>query len=134
MGVINSEKLNTFYVPEGNDFNLSIDDILNGSDLFIGDMSSVVLEALLTMKPILIAYGSGDRGQEEDLYRPIFPALKAYPSITENNVAEINKYIKAALDQPINKEHYTKSINRVFYGAEGGNIQQIKRIITDNIK
>lgn len=132
--IIDTEKLNAFYVPEGNQYHLSIDDILSGSDLFIGDMSSVVLEALLAMKPILIAYGSGDRGQEEALYRPIFPALKAHPSITEHNVVKVNELIDAAINQSKSEVNYITSINRVFYGAEGGNVRQIEGFIKEKLR
>ena len=127
--IIDTEKFNAFYLPEGNEFKLTIDDILIGSDVFIGDMSSVVLEAMLTKKPILIAYGSEDRRQDERLYAPINQVITQQPPITSRNVSAINQIIDDALKNPIDNTLYDTCIGNVFYGTNGDTIDVLIRNI-----
>lgn len=129
VNLIEEERLNTFYLPEGNEWNLSLNDILISTDVLIGDMSSVVLEALLADIPILIAYGDGDRRQDVKLYDPVMPALRAYASIDMGNVGRVGNMVADAIRLGVNKDVYGESKDAVFYGLEGDNVDKIKTAI-----
>lgn len=128
--IIDSEKLNACFVPEGGYKNVQLVDIYRASSAFIGDMSSVMLDALLTNKPLLFAYGNGEYSQEESVYEPIREIRDMYPSITMDNVRKIGSIVEEALNKEVNYPLYRQVQRRVFYGLEGNS----KEIITRKIK
>ncbi len=127
--IIEDEKLNVFYLPEGNDLHISLNDILTAADVFIGDMSSVVLDALLADLPIIIAYGEGTRMQDKAIYTPMLPVITLYPSITHKTVSDINAIIQEAVRTGINPQAYSDTKKALFYGLDGDNVAVIKKVI-----
>lgn len=123
--IITTEKLNAVYVPDGRFEGVGINEIYAASSLFIGDMSSVVLDAMLTDKPLLFAFGGGDRAQAESVYAPIHELFTASPHVTGENAPRIAEIVVQVLKKPVKKEVYDSANANVTYGLEGNNAQQI---------
>lgn len=129
LSVINKEKLNACYVPEENPQGISILQIYEATNLFICDMSSVVLDIILTKKPILFAFGSTGGRQSESSYEPIKEIFDMHESITAQNVRDENEIIQNALSSQMDEELMKLSISRVHYGLEGQNTKDTVELI-----
>ena len=95
--IIATEKLNTVYFPDGKYKDVSIDDVYRASSAFIIDLSSVSIEAMMTDKPLLFAFGGSDRDQGEAIYDPIKNFYDMCEHITKDNAYLITESIERAL-------------------------------------
>jgi CDP-glycerol glycerophosphotransferase (TagB/SpsB family) len=92
-------------------------------------MSSVILDIVLTKKPLLFAFGGEGRSQDETAYDPIKEIYQANPTINLRNVRNVNAIIKHALYNRLDEESLKKSLERVHYGLDGKNIEDTVDLI-----
>jgi hypothetical protein len=123
--IITTEKLNAIYMPSGSCDGVDLSSIYSASSLFIGDMSSVMIDALLTDKPIIFAFGDGDRAQNESVYTPIKEVFNQSKKVTSLNVDNINQMVTDSLEKPISRDVYKKSRQRIFYDNISNNVELI---------
>lgn len=122
--LIETEKLNATYVPEGRYENIDLQLVYEASTAFIGDLSSVMLDAVLTDKPILFAFNKDLRAHSR-MYSPIREVFSSNSHVTLRNVSQINDLLAEAVAKGIDKNAYQLSKARTFFGLEGQNIEKI---------
>lgn len=125
---IMSHKSSQRYVPEGA-YGVGLMEIYNSSDVFVGDMSSVTLDAILTYKPMMFAFDDGEHRQDSGVYAPIKEIFEYSHKIDKANVSQIEKFIADALTKGAPKELWDASAKRVFYGLEGDTVKQLAMFI-----
>lgn len=122
-------KDNIFYIPDGKYTNISLVDIFDASSIIISDVSSVLLEAILTYKPLIFAYGSGVHRQQDQDYESI-KEIKDYSSyIDVNNVKNINDIILKSYADGVDKSIWDSTISNNFYHCNGSSIESIEKFI-----
>lgn len=129
--IIQSEKLNAVYVPDGKYKNVDINDIYRASSAFIVDMSSVSIEAMMTDKPILFAFGGKDRDQGEVVYKPIQRFYNACQHITGDDAHLINKKLKKALEASIDRNILENAKLLFTYSLKGTSTINTAKLIKD---
>jgi len=123
------QKDNIVYAPEGRYSNLGLVDIFNASSAIIGDVSSVMLEAILTQKPLLFAYDTGSNKQPDSDYDSIKEVVERSERIDMNTVADLPDLIHRSLENSIDQHIWTQVIDRNFYHADGTSVAAIKKFI-----
>jgi CDP-glycerol glycerophosphotransferase (TagB/SpsB family) len=104
---------------------LSLPVLMCGSDLILGDVSSVVLESLLADKPMVFVYDVGEHRQSEDYYKNIRDVVNWSEHIDMENVVDTNRIFKAALDRGIDKKIWQEAKDQNFYHHDGTSIKAI---------
>lgn len=122
-------KPNIIYLPEGQHPDITLVDLFNASSAIIGDVSSVVLEALLTRKPLIFAYDKGDHKQQHE-YQAISDVVRYSQSINATNVADTAHIINTALKQGINEALWDTTIAYNFFDYKGDATDHIARVIS----
>lgn len=128
---IMDSKSNIVYVPEGKYKNVGLTDILNASSAIIGDISSVMLEAILIDKPLLFAYGDGEHRQEEYDYVAIKSVVDHSESINSTSAKSLDDVIERALNKGINAALWQKTKDDIFFHNDGTSVKSIARFIKE---
>jgi CDP-glycerol glycerophosphotransferase (TagB/SpsB family) len=118
------------YVPEGKYEGVGLVEIFDASSAIIGDVSSVMLEAILTEKPLIFAYGNGDHQQSDEEYTAITDIVAASNKLTSTAAATRLDYImRGALAGGTNHTVWQKAINRTFFHADGTSVAAIEAFV-----
>jgi CDP-glycerol glycerophosphotransferase (TagB/SpsB family) len=131
--IIDTEKLNAVYVPDGAYDGVDIESIYLASSLFIIDMSSVLIDALLTDKPLIFAFGDNDRSQDESVYSPFKSFFNACKHIDSSNAFNVNTAIREALQSPVKDDILQAAKDAVVYDTNGDSVEKIVSILNDVI-
>lgn len=128
-------KKNVLYVPEGQYDGLGLIPLLLGSDALILDISSILVDALLTNKPILFAQG-GNLIQSwigSWSYRPIQELYQESVKLTIKNAKEINPLIRESLKQDRSNVSLERVKKSLFYNLDGKATQGIVRFANSKL-
>lgn len=120
---------NIYYLPENESRGLELTSIYAASELFIGDMSSVTLDAMLTKKPMIFAFGKGKRAQDKSVYEPVREIFENSAHLNAENVEELGRMIKESLEKQTDQRAWQTSLERVFYGLKADNISKLSKFI-----
>lgn len=156
-----SKRKNILYVPENRYPDISLTDIFSISDMFIGDISSVVIDSILTEKPIILAldsknvmdcsdficfikgivkklvYFGNDRFQSETIreqYKPIQEIFNVVEKVDTHNAFTINEKIEKSLKQGVNAQAWASVKNRWFYDLEGNSVEKLVDLVEKILK
>ena len=95
------ESPNVIYTPEGRYEGLGLVEIFNMSSVIIGDVSSVMLEAILTEKPLIFAYDESSRKEQQKDYEAVSEVVNYSQSIESGE--EIGPTLRTSLRNGIDK-------------------------------
>lgn len=101
---------NVFYADDA-----PLTQLLVSSDIFIGDVSSVVLEMILLDTPIIFAHDISKHQQSDDDYTSIKEIVESSPQVTFKNASTINKIVSQALKKGIQKNIWTTVRKRTWF-------------------
>lgn len=130
---IMEHKPNVVYAPEGRYEGLGLLDIYAASSAIIGDVSSVMLEAVLTEKPLLFAYDSGEHRQNETDYAAIREVVDFSQKITPDNVALLPRLLAAALSKGIDKNMWQQTANNILFHADGTSVKALAAFVNEQL-
>lgn len=123
------QKENVIYAPEGRYHSLGLIDIFNASSVIIGDVSSVMLEAILTKKPLLFAYDTGDNKQSDSDYVSIKEIVESSGILSMETVANLQDILHNSIVNGIDEKVWDRTIRQTFYHADGTSVSAIKKMI-----
>lgn len=124
---------NLYYLPEGRFKDISLVDIFNASRVIIGDVSSVMLEAILTRKPLIFAYDDSSFSQTGHEYALIAEVVKKSSHIDTQNIDEIDSIIRHGVSHNIDHRTWDKAITQNFYHADGTSVESIAQFIEERL-
>jgi CDP-glycerol glycerophosphotransferase (TagB/SpsB family) len=119
------DKPNVFWSYDSIYPSLTLPNIMAASDLIMGDVSSVVLEALLMDKPMIFVYDMGEHRQSMDDYKNIRDVVGWSEHIDMDNVEHVNDIFETALAKGINRNIWRVAQDRNFYHHDGTSVQAI---------
>lgn len=122
-------KPNVIYAPEGRFKNFGLVELFNASSAIIGDVSSVTLEAILTEKPLVFAYGADEHSHGANEYRAIQEIVSMSQIINPENARSITKILDTSLKNKINVKVWSTVIKRTFYHSNGTSVASIASFI-----
>ena len=126
-----AKKNHIHFIPEDDADLLSI---YKYSDVLIGDMSSVVADAILADIPVIFAYGGEENKQDKDLYKPIREVLTTSFSISQGQGDCTNLVVDAALHNTYSiRMSYPAVRNRLFHNLNGDSREHIAHFIISKI-
>lgn len=125
-----SRKPNIFYLAEGFSQNIGLVDILKASSLIIGDVSSVMLEAILIRKPLIFAYDTDDHIQSDNDYSSIMDIVNYSQKITPQ-LSDIEFIINKAAEEGIDDNLWTEVIKNNFFNYSGDSVKNIINNLTN---
>lgn len=106
---------------------ISIQEQLEASSLLIGDLSSVVLEWILTDKPLIFLY------EQDADYRKNLESIRELVNyslcINEQNMVDLPELLTKAINAGIDTEVWEKTKQHAFYGYRGDSAQSIVRCL-----
>lgn len=112
-------KQNVIYAPEGAYKHLGLIDIFNACSAIIGDVSSVMLEAIFIEKPLLFAY---EDSQSQQFFRDcalILNVVKHSQIITSKDPENIKRLVDDALASGIKKNVWVEVQRNNFFHFDG---------------
>jgi CDP-glycerol glycerophosphotransferase (TagB/SpsB family) len=121
------DKPNIFYLPEGNSNRVSLLDIMGISDVIIGDISSVMLEAVLLNIPLVFA--EPDTKNNIESHSQLDEIINYSSKISEHNVALLNEILADSINRGIDESLWRKTIERDFFFADGTSTRSISDFI-----
>lgn len=124
-------RTNIIQVDEGRYPEIDLVDIFNASSIIIGDVSSVMLEALLLNKPLIFAYANGKHRQNIQDYASIADVVSVSQSVDNTNVTLLPEIINKSLDDGVDKAIWRKAKDRNFYFHDGNSVQHISAFISN---
>lgn len=129
-------KPNVLLTSDGNtQSDLDLLALFGYSDAIIGDLSSVMLEAMLLKIPLIFAYGNGRHRQNKSNYMAIKDIVDYSESIDSPHHTEINEILQRSLDRGVDKSLWNNAKKRMFYSYEGQAAKMIaKTILTFSAK
>lgn len=123
------DRPNIVYVPEGKYKDVSLIDIFNASSIIIGDVSSVMLEALLADKPLLFAYDLAGHQQTAKDYESIQEVVDYSTPIDIESVRSLPYILNNALARGINKNIWKITKERTFFHYDGTSVSSIATFV-----
>jgi CDP-glycerol glycerophosphotransferase (TagB/SpsB family) len=149
--VINKRN-NILYVPENKYKDISLIDIFVVADIFIGDISSVLIDSILIDKPIILALDSKnvidycnicaffksilkkmvffrhDPFKAEkviEYYNPIKEIFEVVEKVNTDNAFMINQKVEKSLDKGIDTAAWDQVKNKFFYDTQGHSVDKM---------
>lgn len=123
-------KSNVFYVPEGKYKGVGLVEIFDACSAIIGDVSSVMLEAILAEKPLIFAYGSSQYRQSDEGYVAIADVIERSKNITYETVAtSIDSILRQVIEGTVNRAIWRQTIDRTFFHADSTSVSAIAAFI-----
>lgn len=118
---------NVFYLPEGGQSHPSLLDVYAASSVIIGDVSSVMLEAILLDKPLVFA--RPDSSSNVEPHKQL-DNIQAYcETVSVDNVVGIDMIISNALHKDIDRHIWSVSKDTCFFDHDGTSVEKIARFI-----
>jgi len=126
---ISRSRKNIIYAPEGRFPEITLIHCLFFSNAFIVDMSSLILDTLLTDKPLLFALGGNplEIAIAQRHFQPLREIYEESEKIRMKNISEINKIIERALVRRISVNTRERVKKRFFYQRDGSAIEELVR-------
>ncbi|QQG50891.1 MAG: CDP-glycerol glycerophosphotransferase family protein [Candidatus Saccharibacteria bacterium] len=127
--IIATKPGNIIYAPEGKYKNLGLIETFEASSAIIGDVSSVMLEAILTDKPLIFAYDTGANQQDASDYASISDVVEHSQKITTENAKKIADILSISISQGIDRFIWTQATERNFFDSDGTSVESIASFI-----
>ncbi|HEY1835511.1 MAG TPA: CDP-glycerol glycerophosphotransferase family protein [Candidatus Saccharimonadales bacterium] len=124
-----SSRENIFWADERLHPSLTLPAVLCASDVILGDVSSVVLEAILVEKPLIFVYDVGEHRQSPDDYKFIREVVDWSEHIDMDNVADTNKILAEALEKGIDHKIWQATKDQTFYHHDGSSVEAIAEFV-----
>ncbi len=118
---------NVFFLPETGGTQPSLIDVYAASSIIIGDLSSVMLEAILLNKPLIFALPPSQTNIEP--HSQLENIKRICKNVSSDNVANINTIIKESLNTGINKDVWENTKANSFFYSGGGSAKAIAKFI-----
>lgn len=118
-------KDNVFYVPEGRYPGVGLVEIFDASSAIIGDVSSVMLEAVLTEKPLVFAYGHNEHKQSEEHYIAIKEIISCSGHIDSDNISALDDILTTSFKRGTSSKIWKQSMEYIFYNPSGTSVKAI---------
>lgn len=113
------------YAPEHRYSSLGLVEILRHSDVIIGDVSSVMLEAILLDRPLIFA--TDDPAGKD--YAAIQEVITYSQKITQTNAGDIESILDLATTNGIDRNIWESTKDRCFFNPRGGSVDAIATFI-----
>lgn len=123
------DKPHIIYAPEGKYKSLGLLDVYAASSAIIGDVSSVMLEAILTNKPLLFAYDTDQHKQKERDYEAIKEVVAYSQAITPLTKEDLPAVLYRALKNGVNGAIWEATQDQTFFHNDGTSIRAIAGFI-----
>ena len=127
--IIATKPGNILYAPEGRYEDLGLVEIFNASSAVVGDVSSVMLEAILAEKPLLFAYDTDAHQQPASDYAAIKDVVKYSEKIDVQSAVDLAEILDRSLDRGLNKKIWQKTQDQTFYNHDGTSVAAITTFI-----
>jgi CDP-glycerol glycerophosphotransferase (TagB/SpsB family) len=124
------QKNNVFYVPEHGLENLGLLDVLASSEVIIGDVSSVMLEAILLDIPLIFAFDEAEHRQTDTDYSLIKNIVSHSQKVDLQSAHLLPAIIERALVAGVDQEVWNMTKDQVFYNHDGTSVAAISHTIT----
>lgn len=122
-------KRNVIYAPEGRYNGCSLIEIFNASSAIIGDVSSVMLEALLTKKPLIFADVDDDNHQSDNPYIAIKDIVNYSQKIDTMTVNTLDDVLARALSKGVDEKMWEAALTQNFFTHNGDAVRAIAKFI-----
>lgn len=124
-------KPNIRYIPDGFSKDIDMLALFNASSAIIGDVSSVMLEAILVDKPLIFAQVTGREEQEEKDLESIKELVQYAGILDADTVRDLPFMLENVLSRGINEEIWSMIKARTFFHYDGTSVQSIGDFILD---
>lgn len=124
-----AQKPNVIYAPEGCFPGLGLLEIFLASSVIIGDVSSVMAEAILLEKPLLFAYGTGSNVQPSADYDSIREVVNQSLKIDGDNTGRLAPLLKGALSAKVDKGVWESTADTLFFDTKNDSTKHIVNFI-----
>lgn len=124
-----SSRNNVYWADEKKYPSLTLPAMLSISDAVLGDVSSVILEAILLDVPLVFLYDVGEHRQKPSDYKIIPEVVGWSEHVDMENAVEINKVLKTAFSRGINKGIWRFTKDRIFFNYNGTSAHAIAEFI-----
>ena len=121
------DRTNIVYAPHGRYEHVGLLETLDASSLIIGDVSSVMLEAILLDKPLLFARDPGG-GDEADL-QPIHELVEQAGQIDASNIDVLPEFLEQTMARGIDHDVWERTKDAVFFHHDGTSVAAIQAFI-----
>lgn len=129
LGIIASKPGNVVYAPEGRFKDISLTRMYEASRAVIGDISSVMLEAILIDKPLIFAYDAGGRQQTEKDIESIKNVVDYSARIDIESVRSLPYILENALTRGINPDIWKATKDYTFFHHDGTSVEAIANFV-----
>jgi len=113
------QRSNVFYMPNHRSESFGLLEILACSELIIGDVSSVMLEAILLDTPLIFAFDKGEHRQPDADYALIKDIVSHSQKVDSQTAHLLPSIIKQALTAGIDKKIWNTTKDQIFYNYDG---------------
>lgn len=123
------DRPNVVLAPEGKFYQLGLLDVFAISSAIIGDISSVMLEAILLDKPLLFAYDKSEYAQGQQDYQAIADVAQYSQAITPGTTPQLPTIIQTALQRGIDPIVWSQTKDAMFFHHDGTSIKTITTFV-----
>jgi CDP-glycerol glycerophosphotransferase (TagB/SpsB family) len=124
-----SHKDNVIYAPEGRYDELGLLDLYRASSAIIGDVSSVMLEAVLLDKPLIFAYDDGMHGQDASTYSQIAAVADWSQHLAGDNIGQLESVLDKALASGASPTVWSETKSNIFFHTDGTSVRSIYEFV-----
>jgi CDP-glycerol glycerophosphotransferase (TagB/SpsB family) len=121
------DRSNIVFAPHGRYEHLGLLETLNASSLIIGDVSSVMLEAILLDKPLLFARDPS--GADEADLEPIRTLVEAAGQITVSGVDDLTTLLDTTMAKGIDVNVWQRTKDAMFFHHDGTSVAAIAAFV-----
>ncbi|HEY1085858.1 MAG TPA: CDP-glycerol glycerophosphotransferase family protein [Candidatus Saccharimonadales bacterium] len=129
LGIIDAKPGNVVYAPEGKFKEATLIRMYEASSAIIGDISSVMLEAILIDKPLLFAYDTGGHRQTEKDVESIKDVVDYSAHIDIESVRSLPYILENALARGVDSSIWETTKDYTFFHHDGTSVASIAQFI-----
>lgn len=129
LSIIAAKPGNVVYAPEGEFKDVTLTMMYEASSIIIGDISSVMLEAILIDKPLLFAYDTGGHQQSEKDTESIKDVVDYSARIDIESVRSLPYIIENSLARGIETSIWKETKEYTFFHHDGDSVASIASFI-----
>lgn len=119
-----------YCLPEKGLDGVSLQDLYSASAVIMGDLSSVMLEAILLDKPLIFV--RPDSSTNPAPHKQIEEILSFSQTISINNLNKTPSIVRTAIDDGVDKKLWNEVKARCFYDYGGGSVKRIATLIKNS--
>lgn len=124
-------KPNILYVPDGQYKDVGLKEIIDASSVIIGDVSSVMLEAILSNKPLVFAYDADPKAAA--LQKGDYASIRGIVDYSEHLDIDNAKYVEGIIENAIKKgvdqRLWKTTSEQLFFHSDGTSTAAIETFV-----